>query len=144
MKTGNIDPSVASAAVNRLALMAFFPGDADIRAALVDVLLEMVTTEEQLDWLVSRALKLYTKWPGVGELRALYCSRWKPRDGVEAYSSIYLDGIPSERRTAAANPPPPIPRNPKPGDVSTDPALDKGVRDVSERKRLRGGRRDET
>jgi hypothetical protein len=124
----------ATRAVNRLALMAFFPGDPEVRAALVDIVMEMCETRDQLDWLVARALKLYAKWPGIAELRALYCSRWKPLDGVEVYSSIYLDGIPSER--PAPPPPPRVPRSPKPGDITRDPELDQAVRNLGEQKRL--------
>lgn len=92
-----LTPEKAARGVNKLALMAFFPGDPEVRSALVEILLEMVDTNEQLDWLVKRALKLYAKWPGVGEIRALYCSKWKPKDGIETYSSIYVEGIPAER-----------------------------------------------
>ena len=121
-------------AVNRLALMAYFPADADVRGALVDIILEMVETQEQCDWLVARALKLYAKWPGVAELRALFCSRWKPRDGIETYSSIYLDGIPSER--GERKPPPP-----RAHIVTRDPALQKAVTKAARQKQLPGGRR---
>jgi len=89
-------PEAVSSAVNQLALMAFFPSDREVRGALVSVLADLVETEDQLDWLVNRALRLYAKWPGVAELRALYCSRFKPRDGIESYSTVYLDGIPPE------------------------------------------------
>jgi len=91
-----VTPEAAALAVSRLGLMAFFPGDPDTRAALIWVLMQLVETEEQLDWLVERALKLYARWPGPGELRALYCSRFKPKDGAEAYSEMYQSGFPHE------------------------------------------------
>ena len=31
------------------------------------------------------------------EVRAAYCSKFKPDDGFEVYSDVYLDGIPSEK-----------------------------------------------
>lgn len=93
-----LTPETAAAAVSRLGLMAFFPGDPDIRAALVSVFMEMVDTDEQAAWLAARALQLYSRWPGVAEIRALYCSRWKPKDGVETYSETYVEGFPSERK----------------------------------------------
>lgn len=80
--------------VATLSLMAFFPHDSDARAALIRILMRVVETEEQLDWLIERALDLYPRWPGLGELRALYCSRYRPKDGVEAYSEIYEHGFP--------------------------------------------------
>src|SRR5215831_19020667 len=91
-----LTPEVAARAVAKLGLMAFFPGDPDTRGALIHVLMELVETEDQLAWLIERALKLYSRWPGVGEIRALYCSRFKPKDGAEAYSEMYQSGFPHE------------------------------------------------
>jgi hypothetical protein len=117
----NLTPEAAASAVSKLALMAFFPGDPDTRSALIWALMQLVETEEQLDWLIERALKLYTRWPGVGEIRALYCSRFKPKDGVEAYSEIYQGGFPHES---------PAPKAPPAREVLTtaDPELAKQLR----------------
>ena len=68
--------------------MAFFPGDPEVRAGLISIFMGMIETEEQLDWLVDRALRIYSRWPGVAEIRALYCSRYKPKDGLEGYSEF--------------------------------------------------------
>lgn len=131
-----LTPEAAAAAVAKLALMAYFPGDRDIRAALVWVLLEMVETEEQMDWLVNRALRLYGNWPGVGELRALYCSRWKPKDGMEAFSTVYPEGIPSER-------PRPVMRDaPRGQAVTADPALNRQIQQAAGSKKFQPGRRE--
>lgn len=93
-----ITPEEATAAVDELELMAFFPSNAAARAALAHILMELVDDKERLRWLVDRALKLYTRWPGPAELRALYCSRYKPKDGVETHSTLYPDGIPSAKQ----------------------------------------------
>src|SRR4029453_11515390 len=58
-----LTPETAAAGVAKMALMAFFPGDPDIRAALVSVFMDLVDTEEQLDWLVNRALRRSWKVP---------------------------------------------------------------------------------
>lgn len=132
-----LTPETAASAVAKLALMAFFPGDPDIRAALVSVFMDMIDTEEQLDWLVNRALRLYARWPGVAEIRALYCSRWKPKDGIEAYSSTYLDGIPSERKGAQAE------RDaPRGQPVTTDPILNRQIQKIAGSKKLQFGRKE--
>ena len=126
-----LTPETATAAVAKMALMAFFPGDADVRAALVSVFMEMIDTDEQLDWLVNRALRLYARWPGVAEIRALYCSRWKPKDGMETYSSIYPEGIPSERNGARQE------RDaPRGSPVTADVDLDRKVRQAADKKKL--------
>ena len=87
--------------IAELALMRFFPSEPQAKSALVRMVCEMAQTNEQVDWLVRRALALYTDWPGPRELRALFCSRWKPADGIEAYSTVYIadesgGGFPSE------------------------------------------------
>jgi hypothetical protein len=123
-------PETATAAVSKLALMAFFPADPDIRAALVTVLLEMVETEEQMNWLVNRCLRLYGKWPGVAEIRAVYCSRWKPKDGLNTYSTVYIDGIPSEKAGAA---PKDAPRGEA---VTRDPELNRKIQEVADKKKI--------
>jgi hypothetical protein len=128
----NLTVSKVNSAVAKLGLMAFFPGDPEVRAGLVPILLEMIETEDQLEWLVDRALRLYSRWPGVAEIRALYCSRYKPRDGQEAYSETYPDGYPLER---PADPPPPLP----PGHRFTaDPEFEKQLHVLGERKRMPG------
>jgi hypothetical protein len=127
MNHAQLTPETAVSAVNQLALMAFFPSDPEVRAALVTVLMNLVETEEQLDWLVNRALRLYAKWPGVAELRALYCSRFKPRDGIESYSTVYLDGIPPENTPPRHEPAPAI---------TADPELRKNVAELAHRRRM--------
>jgi hypothetical protein len=111
--------------------MAFFPGNPDTRAALIWVLMELVETEEQLDWLVGRALKVYAAWPGIAEPRALYCSRFKPKDGAEAYSTVYPNGIPSERPTTQIST-----ANDTVRIVTKDPVMQKAVSELAVRKQL--------
>lgn len=43
---------------------------------------------KHLQWLINTAVGTWRKWEGVIELRALWCTRFMPRDGVEAYSMI--------------------------------------------------------
>ena len=84
--------------LGRLALLKYFPSDPAARLALVEIVCGMLhpiwdtwdgapgewTAERQAEWLVRRMLKLYAEWPGIGELRACYCSRFSPRDGENA------------------------------------------------------------
>jgi hypothetical protein len=95
-----ITPKAIAAAMGRFSLLRYFPaGDAGI-AALTEMLQEMVTTDEQLDWLSRRVLQLHPEWPGPYEIRAVFCSRYKPKDGVEADSAMakFEDGIPAEHK----------------------------------------------
>src|SRR5215831_9044489 len=129
-----LTPEVTARAVNKLALMAFFPGDPDTRSALIHVLMELADTEDQLDWLVTPALKLYARWPGPGELRALYCSRFKPKDGAETYSEIYASGFPHEAPAQVFVPPP------RGAPVSKDAEMNTAVRHTAQVKSLPTGK----
>ncbi|HZF23988.1 MAG TPA: hypothetical protein VE030_11055 [Burkholderiales bacterium] len=127
-----LTPETAAAVVGKLALMAFFPSDPEVRAGLVAIFIEMVETDEQMEWLGSRAMRMFARWPGVAEIRALYCSRYKPRDGLESYSEIYPEGFPTERK------------EPEPGraarrgePVTADPVLDRKIRTVAASKKLK-------
>lgn len=87
--------------VGELAIMRYFPGDIDARLAVAKQIACIAADVHQARWLVTRALELYAEWPGVHELRALYCSRYRPLDGKEVASVVYLDGIPPDPQIAA-------------------------------------------
>lgn len=82
--------------VGNLGTLKFFPSDPDSRAAIGTLVLDMCSTPEQAEWLGKRMIVLFNEWPGPQELRACFCSRFRPRDGIELYSRAYADGIPSE------------------------------------------------
>ncbi len=79
----------ATEQIAKLALLKYFPSDVMARAALVQIVCEFAESNEQIEWLVKRALAIFNEWPGPVELRALYCSRWRPVDGTEAYSALF-------------------------------------------------------
>jgi hypothetical protein len=88
-----VDVKLAALKIAELSLMKFFPTDDAARGALVRIICGMAHDNEQIDWLVERALALYNEWPGPMELRALFYTRWTPRDGVTAYSTVYKADI---------------------------------------------------
>lgn len=92
----------ASESIGRLAILKFFPADNVARTEILKLICEMVTTNEQIDWLVNRARSLWNEWEGPRELRAIVCSKYRPADGIEAYSQLpqFADGIPAEKQTA--------------------------------------------
>lgn len=90
-----------SRAVSSLKLMKYFPSDEDACLALCSDLAEMATSEDQIEWTIRRVRNLYPEWPGIRELRAVFCSRFKPKDGITAYSTVYLDGLPPSTEGAA-------------------------------------------
>ena len=84
------------AAVRRLGVVPFFPPDADARLEIMHALEDMIgaeivygaTATERLNWLVSAAINAMRTWGGIPELRGLLCSKWKPADRIEGYSSL--------------------------------------------------------
>jgi hypothetical protein len=83
--------------LEKLAMLKFFPSDEGARLGILDLVCKMAQSEEQVDWLVNRMTDgLYNEWPGPAELRACFCSKFRPKDGKSISSGIYLDGIPSE------------------------------------------------
>ena len=92
-------------AAGRIFLMPFFPSSSETdRATVVDELLCMVHSDAEALWLAYRLVQVFTKgWPGIGEMRALYCKRFKPKDGIELHSQQFPDGFPSEKQLGPIN-----------------------------------------
>lgn len=86
-------------AIASLKLMKYFPADEDACIELAKDLADMAQNEDQIEWCIKRVRNLYPEWPGIRELRAVFCSRFKPQDGINAYSTIYLDGIPPSKQS---------------------------------------------
>jgi len=81
------------------AIPDFYPRTSGERAPIADEISRMCETTEDALWLVRRMLRLYRKWPGIEEMRLVYCAGRHPLDGAQALcaSRDYPDGIPSER-----------------------------------------------
>ena len=83
-------------ALERLAAIPYFPSSDGAVLEIMHQLKNMIgaeivygsTPQERLDWLISAAINAMRAWSGIPELRGLYCSRWKPADRIEAYSSL--------------------------------------------------------
>lgn len=82
-----------------LAMLKFFPANNEsVLLGLARLCVEMCNDEREVRWLVDRMTSgIYAEWPGPQEMRACLCSRFKPRDGIIAYSSVYPDGLPASK-----------------------------------------------
>jgi hypothetical protein len=121
----------AYAAVMTLSVLPYFPAGQAAHMVVADLIMRMCNTGEQAQWLVRRAMDLWSKWEGPRELRGLMCSRFKPKDGIEVnYSALFPDGIPSEKPL----PPPAMPALPPGRVVSADHILDDLVQSVAKLK----------
>lgn len=70
----------AAGAVAALRICRYFPSDDLQRSQIAAILIEMVGSKDQLDWLVKEQSKL--DWEGTKALRNVFCSRFKPLDTV--------------------------------------------------------------
>jgi len=91
-----------------LAMLRFFPArNSAVLIGLARLVNQMCADESQVRWLVDRMTSgIYAEWPGPQEMRACFCSRFKPKDGLNAYSTVYPDGIPLRESRARIDPPP--------------------------------------
>jgi hypothetical protein len=139
--------------VARICLMPFFPSsDSGARAVVAKEIVNMANSDEQVIWLGYRFVQLYPKqWPGIGELRALFCTRFKPADGFQINSGVfeefpseaqlgpvpglYLPPAPSEREAIEAASIPPT-RQLEAGKVSVDLELAAMVHEIAESHRM--------
>ncbi len=88
--------------VESMTAIPYFPSEPAARALIGNELQRMCGSMEQAMWLVRRLTQLYSHWPGLVETRAVYCSKYRPCDGIEADSAVYLDGVPSEKQQMPA------------------------------------------
>ena len=92
-----ISIETASSGVAILAALKFFPADDGARIAIGDELRSMCNTGDEMVWVCARALRLFSEWPGVQAIRAVYCSKFFPLDrDTRAECPEYPDGVPAE------------------------------------------------
>lgn len=91
-----MNPREITELVLELKALRYFPTDDHAVLAVVRLCGQMCHNASEVQWLISRMTNgLYSEWPGLAEMRACFCSRFPPKDGLNAYSTVYLDGIPS-------------------------------------------------
>jgi len=126
----NLDFDVLNGLMMSMATMRFFPKAKEARLALVITLSEMCNDEDEARWLVKRMRAMYTEWPGEREMRACFCSRRRPKDGINVGSTVYPDGLPRELPAEEVK----LLPLPAGAVVSADPTLDMAVRALAESK----------
>jgi len=85
-------------------MLKYFPaGNPAVLEGLLILVGDMCRSEAEVEWLVKRMTSgLYAEWPGPAEMRACFCSRFPPKDGINVYSSIYPDGLPPSKESRLA------------------------------------------
>lgn len=74
----------AAQCVAEIASLPFFPADEITRAGLMRSLVEMANHPGELRELSKRVRTHYRKWPSEAEIRGVFCTFARPRDGIEA------------------------------------------------------------
>src|ERR1043166_7736980 len=74
-------------------LIPFFPTESVAIEIIAGEIMKIVEDPEKLQWLTETACIKMPRWgseyqSGLGELRGLYCWRYRPVDGVEGWSSL--------------------------------------------------------
>lgn len=75
-------------AIARLSVLKFFPPDGPARTELMRFFERMVSTPQQLNWLVNSLIDRVGEYPGTAEIRGLFCTRFKPKDGIEVCCTL--------------------------------------------------------
>ncbi|MES2393501.1 MAG: hypothetical protein V4555_17830 [Acidobacteriota bacterium] len=121
--------------VEMLSSIPFFPKEGGARLLIAEEIRGMCHDSQQGLWLAQRMARLYSQWPGVREMRAVYCSKHRPLDGVELIggTEAYPDGIPPEKQISEA----PMKALPPGRSVSAAESLENTVIDLATAKSMR-------
>jgi hypothetical protein len=95
-----ISTECATVHADMMSALPFFPSSGGALTAVGIEIRSMCRSEEDALWLARRMNSLFDHWPGIAEMRRVYCDsdKWPPLDGIAAIgaSEIYPDGFPSE------------------------------------------------
>ena len=124
-----MNPLKIAKILEALAMLRYFPsGNVAVLDALVRLVGSMCATEDQVRWLVDRMTSgIYAEWPGPQEMRACFCSRYPPKDGINAYSQVYPDGLPPSREALKAIAAAPVLQLPEGRNLTADASMDAAV-----------------
>ena len=87
-------------AVSELEAIPFFPETDGAKGAVARGIARFCDRLDGLRWLTDTAVDRMKKWDGVGELRALYCTRFPPADGLPAVDCTVPGFTPADSEAA--------------------------------------------
>lgn len=79
---------IAGAVHEMAQVIPYFPSDEAGQLIIMRQMERFVSHAHELRWLVDTATGVMRKWESIPELRGLYCTRFKPADGIEANCSL--------------------------------------------------------
>ncbi len=108
--------------LGELTLLKYFPAEPAARLALAKLVVSMASDESQVKWLVQRTVSVCNEWPGPLVFRQIFCSKFRPADGISVGpTEMFPEGLPSER------PAPALPALPPGATASIDPGIERAV-----------------
>ena len=75
-------------------LVAFFPKSEVAQRIIVNEIRRFCADSKQLKWFIETYVRQVPRYESVAQLRAVFCSRYRPDDGV--YSSFEVPGFSSD------------------------------------------------
>jgi hypothetical protein len=80
-------------AIASMSILKYFPMDEIQHRVMADFLRKLCGHVEGLSWLVSQLVNRVGEWPGPAQVRGIYCTRFKPKDGIEDESGCTIPGF---------------------------------------------------
>ncbi len=77
-------PEIARKLVISFSMLKFFPADESTRVEIAKLVIDLCGSAEEAIWLRERVSAEWNEWNGPRELRALFCRRFRPADGITA------------------------------------------------------------
>ncbi len=89
----------ATVCVEMMSAIPFFPADGGARVLIASEVAAICSDDTQALWLARRMARLYSSWPGIAEMRRMFCATYMPHDGVQPIGSseIYGDRFPNNQ-----------------------------------------------
>lgn len=78
---------ITAAVLTMAEMIPFAPQSRAGQLIVIKALESFVSTDQQLAWLTDTAVNHMRKF-SLPELRGLFCTRWKPKDGISEYSTM--------------------------------------------------------
>lgn len=93
-------------AVDELSILRYFPPEPAQRAGIMALMERFIPpgNSDQLEWLVWTMIDRVGEWHGPVELRGVFCTRYRPADGIEANCMVSPGFTPEEMESRAAPP----------------------------------------
>jgi hypothetical protein len=127
--------SAAAMFAEMLAGIGFYPSEAGARAFIASEIAAICNSENEAAWLVTQMHRRHSaKWPGVTEMRAVFCTYAQPLDGVMAISNATEEQIEQEYITSLALPAAPMRKLSAGEPVIASPSIASTVSDLVRQK----------